>query len=170
MNRKKRKQVATENAAYSPFQRAEYPTPSEEQMEQFIQIEMENEKVNREQAIEIIEKWLSNEVFKNELYTVTKIPIEIGGDKGFWLSIKRNNKETIHDWRHLQFIKNQIVGEENEGFELYPSEKRVVDEANQYHLFVYADPKIRIPVGFEIGRMVADDSQTGSKNRKLRES
>ena len=65
-----------------------------------------------------------------------------------WLSIKRRDKAPVHDWRDLQVIKNLIVGPEHEGFEIYPAESRLVDTANQYHVFVFLDPKVRLPVGF----------------------
>ena len=58
------------------------------------------------------------------------------------LSIKRNDKDWIHDWRDLQQIKNEVLGIEREGIELYPAESRLVDEANQYHLYV-------LPAGHE---------------------
>ena len=54
----------------------------------------------------------------------------------------------MHDWRELQAVKNLIVGPEHEGFEVYPAESRLVDTANQYHLWVFLDPKVRLPVGF----------------------
>lgn len=69
----------------------------------------------------------------------------------WYLSIRRNDRAPIHDWRELQKIKSALVGPENEGFELYPAESRVVDTANQYHLFVYADAAVRIPFGFTAG-------------------
>ena len=54
-----------------------------------------------------------------------------------YLSIKRLDKKSIHDWRHLQEIKNELCGEDCEAIEIYPVEKRLVDTANQYHLFVF---------------------------------
>jgi len=54
-----------------------------------------------------------------------------------YLSIKRLDKKSIHDWRHLQEIKNELCGEDCEAVEIYPVEKRLVDTANQYHLFVF---------------------------------
>jgi hypothetical protein len=70
-----------------------------------------------------------------------------------WLSIKRMDQEPIMDWRHVQRIKNEIVGRENEAIQLFPAESRLVDASNQYHLFVLKSNKLRIPVGFE-GRLV----------------
>lgn len=54
------------------------------------------------------------------------------------LSIKRRDRHPIHDWRHLQRIKNELVGTEYDAVELYPAERRKVDTANQYHLWVFA--------------------------------
>lgn len=65
-----------------------------------------------------------------------------------WLSIKRRNKAPARDWRDLQEIKNQIVGPECEGVELFPAESRLVDTANQYHLFVFRNPAVRFPFGW----------------------
>lgn len=73
-----------------------------------------------------------------------------------WLSIKRIDRESIHDWRELQQIKNELVGEQNEGFEIYPSEDRLVDTSNQYHIWVFKNPKIQIPVGFFGDRAVSE--------------
>lgn len=79
-----------------------------------------------------------------------------------YLSIKRNDKETIHDWRDLQEIKNQICGEDSEAIEIYPAESRLMDTANQYHLWVF--PKgVRIPVGYNV-RVVIDEELTGENN------
>lgn len=65
-----------------------------------------------------------------------------------WLSIKRRDRDVIRDWRELQAIKNAIVGPEHEGFELYPAESRLCDTANQFHLFVFMQTTVRMPVGF----------------------
>lgn len=83
------------------------------------------------------------------------------------LSIKRVDREVIHDWRDLQEIKNQLVGPECEAVELYPAESRKVDAANQYHLWALAKPGVRFPLGWNEGRMVTDKSLAGSKNRPL---
>lgn len=86
------------------------------------------------------------------------------------LSIKRRDKKPVHDWRHLQQIKNELVGPECEGVELYPAESRLVDEANQFHLWCVADPRVRIPVGYA-GRLVAEpqEARTGDGLPRQRE-
>lgn len=80
------------------------------------------------------------------------------------LSIKRIDQQPIHDWRDLQRIKNELVGPENEGVELYPAESRLVDAANQYWLYVAADPKLCFPIGFT-QRWVNNISEHGSVQR-----
>ena len=83
-----------------------------------------------------------------------------------WLSIKRLDKDPIHDWRDLQQIKNEVVGEEAEAIEIYPAESRKMDVANQYHLFAFTTP---IPIGF-VGRAVESSTkaeQVGAKQRAL---
>jgi hypothetical protein len=62
------------------------------------------------------------------------------------INIRRIDGAPIFDWRHRQLIKNQLIGEECEAFEIYPAESRLSDEANKYHLWAFIDPKIRIPV------------------------
>jgi hypothetical protein len=79
------------------------------------------------------------------------------GQGGRHLSIKRIDQEPVHDWRDLQRIKNELLGPECEAVELYPAESRLVDSANQYHLWGTADPAFRFGFGFE-DRFTSDDS------------
>ena len=76
-----------------------------------------------------------------------------------YLSIKRHDREAIQDWRDLQDIKNQICGEDSEAIQLYPNEKRLVDTANQYHLWVFPKDYL-IPLGFD-DRVVIEDELDG---------
>lgn len=109
-------------------------------------------------------------VFQNNQYTV------FWREHGFnplfgrciHLSIKRNDRAPVHDWRDLQRIKNEIVGAEAEAVELYPAESRLVDGANQYHLWCF--PGYRFPFGFQ-ERMVRDQHETllGATQRPLGE-
>lgn len=104
----------------------------------------------------------SNTVWLNDLYQVAVYRRANG--KLVHLSIKRRDRQPIHDWRHLQQIKNMLVGPENEAVELYPAESRCVDAANQYHLWVAADPAYRFPFGFET-RLVSEDAVGKSVQR-----
>lgn len=103
------------------------------------------------------------EQWANDLYVVVKAPLgSATGAEGWHLSIRRRDRSTARDWRHFQRIKNQLCGPEYEGMELYPKESRLVDTANQYHIWVVPD----IPIGFP-GRLVmeGDDLVPGAEQR-----
>lgn len=92
----------------------------------------------------------------NGMFTVMArklAPDRSGMPEGVHLSIRRNDRDAIHDWRHLQRIKNELLGAEWEGVELYPAESRKVDAANQFHLWCWP---FRLPFGFQ-ERDVSDD-------------
>jgi hypothetical protein len=96
-------------------------------------------------------------VWVNDLYEVWLLD-DAGTPKGFpgmWhLSIKvRFTKAPVRNWRHLQRIKNELVGPEHEAVELFPAEARLMDTSNQYHLWVLKDAGLRFPFGVE-GRAV----------------
>lgn len=93
----------------------------------------------------------TDELFKNSRYTVAIRHLPEGWTH---LSIKRNDRSPIRDWRELQRIKNELCGPEREGIELFPAESRLVDVANQFHLWV-APLGTTFPIGFS-DRMVAD--------------
>lgn len=80
------------------------------------------------------------------------------------LSIRRLDRGAARDWRDFQRIKNELVGVETEAVEVYPAESRLVDAANQYHLWCF--PKYRLPFGFD-ERDVAgpDESMHGASQR-----
>ena len=71
------------------------------------------------------------------------------------LSIRRTDRAAIHDWRDLQRIKNELVCPQCEGLEIYPAEERLVDSANQFHLWVFDSESFRLPIGFR-ERLVAE--------------
>jgi len=79
------------------------------------------------------------------------------------LSIKRRDKQPIgkEHFRHFQRIKNNLVGRECEAVELYPAESRLVDTANQYHLWCIVDCQIHLPFGFS-ERLVLSKSGGGA--------
>ena len=114
---------------------------------------------------------LPDEIRVNELYEVWLTrhrdaapgwPALIG------LSIKRRDKSVVRDWRHLQRIKNELVGPEREGVELFPAESRLVDSANQYFLWVSGDPAWRFPFG-QPTREVEGRSTRGATQRPFPE-
>ena len=83
------------------------------------------------------------------------------------MSIKRHDREPMQDWRVLQRIKTEIAGAETDAIELYPAESRVVDTANQYHLyaFVGCGP---IPVGFMKGAR-SDNEMTNTEGGRSKQ-
>ena len=83
-----------------------------------------------------------------------------------WLSIKRKDKDPIHDWRDLQRIKNDICGPASNAMEIYPAESRLMDTSNQYHLFVFQNP---IPIGFvrRAVRTPEEAEKLGAKQREI---
>ena len=118
------------------------------------------------------DKGIPDECWENNLclawvYRGDKVPKIKEWPEMVWLSIKRLDKEPIFDWRALQNIKNDIVGADHEAVSLFPSDKRLVDEANQYHLFCLAE-KGFFPFGFQ-HRMVLTPktaAKVGAKQRK----
>lgn len=108
-----------------------------------------------------------SEIWKNNLYTVIITRNDAGTP--FELSIRRNDRQPVHDWRHFQMIKNQLVGFETEAIELYPAQSRIMDTANQYYLHCLP-PGQRLPVGWEGPTLLADaDEQriAGAAQRPL---
>lgn len=92
------------------------------------------------------------EMWGNNLYNVLIRHLEPLGEDAppmAWVSINRKDRKTVRDWRHLQRIKNELVGPECEAVELFPAESRLVDTSNQFHLFVITDPEYRFPFGYE---------------------
>jgi hypothetical protein len=124
---------------------------------------------SRKWALEQIERCLAQEQYLSACGTYhVSIDFLPGDTDGWpamqWLSIKRADREPIRDWRILQAIKNGIVGEEVEAVELYPAESRLVDTANQYHLFALTSPAIRFPFGYR-DRLVTETPMGKSKQR-----
>lgn len=133
---------------------------------------MESQKCSNEEAHKIAARFRKEKVWLNDLYQVSVRSCEWpDGNEILHLSIKRRDKEPIHDWRHLQQIKNMIVGKECEGFELYPAESRLLDEANQYHLWVFSSPSVRIPVGDQDRKIGTPENAAkyGAKQRPFEE-
>ena len=94
------------------------------------------------------------DVYSNELYTATLRRYTegwmIGGGEWAQIGIFCQDGEPRHDWRDMQRIKNDLVGEEWEAVELFPAESRLMDPSNYYLL--YCAPKI--PLGVHEERRV----------------
>jgi hypothetical protein len=113
------------------------------------------------------------ETYSNDLYLVqiNRSANHGFGEKSlpdgmFEMTVRRKDREAFSDWRHMQQIKNQIVGEENEMVELFPAESRLRDSANQYWFYGFNNDQVRFPFGM-FGRVVNDTGGMNSKQRKL---
>lgn len=82
-------------------------------------------------------------VFGNDIYQATVLDRDDGWS---YISFKRHDRSAIRDWRHFQAIKNECCGAEREAVELFPAESRLIDESNQYHLWV-APAGVVLPFG-----------------------
>lgn len=116
--------------------------------------------------VELLKKidLMPDAIWQNDTYEVWVRTRPVPGwTDMIWLSIKRRDKQPIDKdrWRILQRIKNELVGPENEGMEMYPAESRLVDTSNQYHLWCFVSPQYRFPFGFN-ERMVSECSSHGA--------
>lgn len=96
-------------------------------------------------------------VWMNSRYTVLlrRVQAEPACEPIVHLSIRRNDRRPIANWRDLQRIKNELVGSQCEGLQIFPAEDRLVDTSNQYHLYVFTNPAYRIGIGYR-ERLVAE--------------
>lgn len=119
------------------------------------------------EAKQYVQKLKEAKTFRSDTYQVevNPVPVPAFGFQMTWLSIKRIDREAFHDWRELQSIKNAICGPEHEAVELYPAESRLVDSANQYHLWVLPAGRAW-PFGF-LDRFVTSESIGGAKQREM---
>lgn len=150
--------VAVEDEAWSPMQPA-----------QRVPLRPEQRTALRATGADdaLIDELQSREMWKNELYTVMVTRHPEGWVQE--LSIRRNDRKPVHDWRHFQRIKTEIAGPEVEAAEIYPRESRLRDTANQYYLYCLP-PGRDFPFGYVGARILidADDQpQTGAVQRRL---
>jgi hypothetical protein len=104
---------------------------------------------NPGQRLQIIERLVqslaSSRMYANESYRVQvrSVPPFIH------LDITRCDGRPCTNWRDFQQIKNELVGRECEGVELFPAESRLVDTANQYHMWIRPQSDFRFPFGYK---------------------
>jgi hypothetical protein len=100
---------------------------------------------------EKIESSLPEAVFVNDRYQVL---VRMAGQL-LHLSIHRNDRRAVRDWRELQQIKNEVAGPERFAFEVFPPESELADTSNEYHLWVLPED-VDPPHLMEGGRCVFD--------------
>lgn len=81
----------------------------------------------------------------------------------FHLAIILNDHSARHDWRDFQRIKNELLGPDAEAAELYPSEDRLIDTTNTFHL--WSPVGQRFSFGFDKGRQVESTVESGLPQR-----
>jgi hypothetical protein len=79
------------------------------------------------------------------------------------LAITNRDHSAKHDWRDFQRIKNELIGPDAEAVELYPSEGRLIDTTNTFHLWSPTDH--RFSFGFNKGRHVEACVESGLPQR-----
>ena len=107
----------------------------------------------------------NREIWRNDRYVV-HVDRKANGDV-ISLSIRRHDRRPARDWRDFQRIKNEVAGYDIEAVELYPSQIRVVDTANQYWLWCFPPGQV-FPAGFTRGNLIDDPTvMPGSKQRPV---
>ena len=109
---------------------------------------------------------ISDETWGNDRYTVSVHLLDGDRDGFVELAVHNHNRTPHVPWRHLQQIKNEVMGADREAVQLFPAEDRLVDTANEYWLYVYPVGKApmrnrRTKVGMDYGRNVAYDMPDG---------
>ena len=140
--------------------------PPKEQIAEY----MQQHGLDRKAAKKFYNEMMNDEIWINDIYQVAihrNTPNHnMKGIKIDHFSIKRRDKEPVHDWRDLQEIKNLLAGPEFEAIEIYPRESRRVDTANQYHLWVFPEG-VFVPMGWSI-RLVSDEVEAEAMGAKQR--
>lgn len=107
------------------------------------------------------------QTFCNSRYQVYCNPMRLipGWPPMYYLSFKRHSRGTSIPWRDKQRLKNEICGTLAEAIELYPSEERLMDTSNQYHLFVVHPDCAGFPFG-QVNRDTMTPSEAESVGAK----
>lgn len=90
------------------------------------------------------------DLWENDVYYGTlrrfKAGFFVGNSEWAVIGITAKDESALHDWRHFQQVKNDLVGREWEAVELYPAESRLVDPSNRFYL--WCAPKGCFQFGF----------------------
>jgi hypothetical protein len=107
----------------------------------------------------------NDETWGNDRYTVGVQYLDGNRDGFVELSVHNHNRTPHIPWRHLQQIKNEVLGADREAVQIHPSEDRLVDTANEFWLYVYPTGKAPMrrgkKLGMNIGRRVLYDTAPG---------
>ena len=115
------------------------------------------------EALYMLREHLESETYVNSIYQIAVYRNEFADDlihmdelkgKCTWLSINRRDKRPVNNWQDMQTIKNRLVGKKCDAFQIFPSEDRMMNTANQYHLIVLPED-VSFPFGWNT-RSVSD--------------
>lgn len=162
MNRADRREYVSKHG-WEPWQECDHKALTEEQISGI----MAAGGISRDDVIKIfVEEISTSRIVKNNIYQVAIKDTMLDGQSGHMLhlSIKRIDRKPvgIERFRDFQRIKNELVGPENEAVEIYPAESRLVDSANQYHLWTFKRTSDRFPFGMSDRRFVTGESHAGA--------
>ena len=167
-----RKKQPTSKKVWQPLKRSPQSWVDEQTDRVLADMEKRFPHISRE----AIEGQLSDETWGNDKYTVNVHLISGKGRNGFVeLAIHNHNRTPHIPWRHLQQIKNEVLGPEREAIQIYPAESRLVDTANEFWLYVYPTGeapmrKRGVKLGMDHGRNVSYDvDPVGNKSRQAPE-
>lgn len=62
------------------------------------------------------------------------------------LWVKRHNGKPT-TWKEMQQIKNELIGEDKLGIEVFPPSEKVIDQAPMYHVWVFENLEMGITDG-----------------------
>lgn len=65
------------------------------------------------------------------------------------LWVQRHDEGTGVTWSDLQRIKDEIVGSERVGLQVYPPQSELIDQANMYHVWVLPEG-FALPFGLQV--------------------
>ena len=131
-------------------------------------LKLAGQKPNKRYLVKEYHRQRRYRMFKNDKYTVIldpRVDDMLTPDpriKVLHLSIRHNDRSAGMDWREFQQIKSEIVGPHHEGLMLYPSEDRLVDCSNQYHIFIPVSETgepLGIPFGWNTERVTITPEQ-----------
>jgi hypothetical protein len=93
--------------------------------------------------------------FRRESYLNNRYSVQISDVVTDWglvvhLWIRRHDGEMVRSWSDMQRIKNELVGPERIGIEVFPPISELVDEANLAHIWVMPED-FKLPFGLGRG-------------------
>lgn len=94
------------------------------------------------------EVWLSDRYQVIVRFVDAEDPDAVGRHGLVHLSVHAMDRSPVRSWRHMQQIKNEVMGAERVAVEIFPPESELVDTSNEYHLWVMP-AKTQLPFGFK---------------------